>query len=82
MVEPIRWAPKRDRDGRELWRCWITDGGYTVAENRTPDVVFTVSRPLEAGAFAYCADRDAVTKAIVADMASSAAPSTFFDGEE
>jgi hypothetical protein len=68
MTEALRWKVKRDRDNREIPRCWITDSGYTVAECRTPAPRFTVARPGDSWPFAYCGERTEVEAVILADM--------------
>ena len=42
----IGWAPKKNRDGQPTPGCWITDGGYTVAEFLVYDQqVYAVTAP-------------------------------------
>lgn len=73
MVEPIKWREKRDRDGRVIPTCWVTDSGYTVAECRLPESRYTITRPGGAAPFAYTGVRDDIPRLITADMEASAA---------
>lgn len=68
MAEAIRWTPKKDRDGKVIPTCWLTDAGYTVAECRVPEKRLTVMRPGGDKPFAYCSSRDEVLAAIELDM--------------
>lgn len=68
----IAWREKRNADGRVIPRCWLTDGGYTVAECRIPEIRYAISRPGGAQPFAYEGDPDRVVAAIAEDMARRA----------
>lgn len=63
----IKWRAKRDRDGRVIPACWQTDGGYTVAEFRTPEVTYGITRPGESAPSFYTQDRHQVVALIDAD---------------
>ena len=67
----LRWREKRDRDGRVIPRCWLSECGYTVAECRLPEQRFVVTRPGGAVPFAYCGTRDEVTAKILAAKAAT-----------
>lgn len=76
----IGWAPKKNRDGQPTPGCWITDGGYTVAEFLIDDrQVYTVTPPGESVAMAYRSGRDGVVAAITDHMAGRAVAK--FEGE-
>lgn len=72
MAEAIKWREKRDRDGKVIPRCWVTDSGYTVAECRLPEARYTITRPRGELPFAYTGDRADVPKLIAADMQATA----------
>lgn len=63
----IKWRPKRDADGNIIPGCWETSAGYTVAEVRTPKVIYTVTRPGEKAPSFYTPDRQQVVELIDAD---------------
>lgn len=67
MTHAIKWRAKRDRDGRVIPACWQTDGGYTVAEFRTPEVTYGITRPGESAPCLYTPDRQQVAGLIDAD---------------
>lgn len=73
MAEPIKWREKRDRDGRVIPTCWVTDSGYTVAECRLPECRYTISRPGGAAPFAYTGEREDIPRLIAADIEQQAA---------
>lgn len=76
----LGWAPKKDRDSREITGCWITDSGYTVAEFLVYDQqVYAVTAPGESVAMAYRSGRDGVVAAITDHMAGLAVAK--FEGE-
>lgn len=76
----IGWAPKKDRDNREIPGCWITDAGNTVAEFLVDDQqVYTVTAPGQSVALAYRAGRNGVVQAITDHMAGR--PVAKFEGE-
>ena len=64
----IKWRAKRNAQGQIIPNCWETDNGYTVAEVRTPEVIYTVTRPGEKAPFAYTPDRQQVAALIDADQ--------------
>lgn len=68
----MKWASKRDRAGKVIPHCWVTDGGYTVAECRLPDRRFPITRPDGTLPFAYAKDRDEVVEIIQKDLAKQA----------
>lgn len=76
----IGWAPKKNRDGQPTPGCWITDGGYTVAEFLVYDQqVYAVTAPGESVAMAYRKTREGVVQAITDHMAGRAVAK--FEGE-
>lgn len=76
----ISWAPKKDRDNREIPGCWITAAGYTVAEFLVDhQQVYTVTAPGHSVAMAYRSGRDGVVQAITDHMAGLAVAK--FEGE-
>lgn len=76
----IGWAPKKNRDGQPTPGCWITDGGYTVAEFLVYDQqVYAVTAPGESVAMAYRSARAGVVQAITDHMAGRAVAK--FEGE-
>ncbi len=66
-MSQIKWRAKRNADGSIKPGCWETSNGYTVAEVRTPKVIYTVTRPGEKAPFAYTPDRQQVSVLIDAD---------------
>lgn len=68
-----KWREKRDRDGKVVPGCWVTDSGYTVAMTRLPEARFTITRPGGVLPFAYTDLRDDVPLLIAADINASAA---------
>ena len=66
-----KWREKRDRDGKVVPGCWVTDSGYTVAMTRLPEARFTITRPGGALPFAYTDLREQVPGLITADLAES-----------
>lgn len=68
----IKWRPKRDADGNIKPGCWETYGGYTVAEFRTPEVTYGITRPGESAPCLYTPDRQQVAKLIDADERAQA----------
>jgi len=76
----IGWAPKKDRDNREIPGCWITDAGYTVAEFLVDErQVYTVTAPGQSVAMAYRSGRGGVVQAITDHMDGK--PVAKFEGE-
>ncbi len=76
----IGWAPKKNRDGQPTPGCWMTDGGYTVAEFLVYDQqVYAVTAPGESVAMAYRSARAGVVQAITDHMAGLAVAK--FEGE-
>lgn len=76
----IGWAPKKNRDGQPTPGCWITDGGYTVAEFLVDDQqVYSVTSPGDSVAMAYRKSREGVVQAITDHMAGR--PVAKFEGE-
>lgn len=67
-MSQIKWRAKRNAQGQIIPNCWETDNGYTVAEVRTPEVIYTVTRPGEKAPFAYTPDRQQVAALIDADQ--------------
>lgn len=63
----IKWRAKRNAQGQIIQNCWETGNGYTVAEVRTPKVIYTVTRPGEKAPFAYTPDPKQVADVIDAD---------------
>ena len=63
----IKWRAKRNVQGQIIPRCWETDNGYTVAEVRAPEVMYTVTRPGEKAPSFYTPDRQQVAVLIDAD---------------
>lgn len=69
----LGWAPKKDRDSREIPGCWVTQGGYTVAEMHVDDLVaYAITPPGSSVPVAYRTDREAVVGVIVQHMAGEA----------
>ena len=68
----MKWAVKKDRDGKPIKDCWLTDTGYTVAICRLPDRRFVVTRPGSSVPFAYVGTRDEVLRVINIDMEEAA----------
>ncbi|MCO6057326.1 hypothetical protein NG726_11655 [Pseudomonas sp. MOB-449] len=68
MAEQPKWREKRDRDGKVIPGCWITDSGYTVALCRLPENRFTITRPGGAVPFEYVGEREVVVQVIQKDM--------------
>lgn len=57
MTTAIKWRPKRDADGNIIPGCWETSAGYTVAEFRTPEVTYGITRPGEKAPSFYTPER-------------------------
>ena len=72
MTVAIEWRAKRDAQGQVIPQLWETDGGYTVAENYTPEVCYTVTRPGDKAPSFYTPDRLQVSKLIDADERAQA----------
>ena len=64
----IKWRPRRDAHGQIIPNCWETDGGYTVVENRTPEVCYSITRPGDKAPSFYTTDRHQVAALIDADQ--------------
>jgi len=64
----IKWRPKRDADGNIKPGCWETSAGYTVAEFRTPEVTYGITRPGGKAPSFYTPDRQQVAALIDADQ--------------
>jgi hypothetical protein len=73
MGEPIKWREKLNRDGVVTKGCWVTDSGYTLAEFRSPDSKWAITRPGGAAPFAYTGIREDIPKLIRADIEATAA---------
>lgn len=73
MGEALKWSEKRDRDGKVIPHCWVTDSGYTLAEFRSPDSKWAITRPGGAAPFAYTGIREDIPKLIRADIEATAA---------
>lgn len=67
-MSQIKWRAKRNADGSIKPGCWETDGGYTVAEFRTPAVTYGITRPGESAPSLYTPDRQQVAALIDADQ--------------
>ena len=72
MTQTIKWRAKRNAQGQIIPNCWETDGGYTVAENYTPEVCYTVTRPGDKAPFGYTPDRKQVAELIDIDERAQA----------
>lgn len=72
MSAAIKWRAKRNAQGQIIPSCWETDGGYTVAEFRTPEVTYGITRPGEKAPSFYEPDRQQVAKLIDADERAQA----------
>lgn len=68
VAEQPKWREKRDRDGKVIPGCWITDTGYTVALCRLPEHRYTITRPGADLPFAYTGDRGDIVPLITADL--------------
>lgn len=68
MTTAIKWRPKRDADGNITPGCWETSAGYTVAEFRTPEVTYGITRPGAKAPSFYTPDRHQVAALIDADQ--------------
>lgn len=66
-----KWREKRDRAGKVIPGCWVTDSGYTVAMTRLPEARFTITRPGGVLPFAYTDLREELLALIAADIAES-----------
>lgn len=76
----IGWAPKKNRDGQPTPGCWMTDGGYTVAQFQVDGLpVYAVTAPGDSVAMAYRKSRAGVVQAITVHMAGLAVAK--FEGE-
>ena len=76
----IGWAPKKNRDGQPTPGCWITDGGYTVAQFQVDGLpVYAVTAPGDSVAMAYRKSRAGVVQAITVHMAGRVVAK--FEGE-
>ncbi|WP_286974982.1 hypothetical protein [Pseudomonas sp.] len=73
MLNTIKWREKRDRDGKVIPRCWVSDSGYTVAECRLPESRYTITRPGGSLPFAYTGLKGDVVLLIAADVEASQA---------
>ncbi|MCY1370798.1 hypothetical protein D9M69_579050 [compost metagenome] len=71
VAEQPKWREKRDRDGKVIPGCWITDSGYTVALCRLPDHRYTITRPGGSAPFAYTGQRADIVPLIQADIEAS-----------
>lgn len=80
MAERIKWSEKRDRDGKVIPKCWLSDSGYTLAECRLPQSKWVLTRPGGAVPFAYTGCREDIPGLIRADIAATAA--ALGDGKE
>ncbi|MBP6727601.1 MAG: hypothetical protein KA132_10445 [Thauera sp.] len=61
----IGWAPKKNRDGQPTPGCWMTDGGYTVAQFQVDGLpVYSVTAPGDSAAMAYRKSREGVVAAM------------------
>ena len=67
MTAAIKWRAKRNAQGQVIPQCWETDSGYTVVENRTPEVCYSITRPGGKAPSFYTPDRLQVAKLIDAD---------------
>ena len=67
MSAAIKWRAKRNSQGQIIPNCWETDGGYTVVENRTPEVCYSITRPGDKAPSFYTPDRLQVSALIDAD---------------
>lgn len=68
----IKWRAKRNARGQVIPACWETDNGYTVAECRSPEVCYSVTRPGGKAPSFYTPDRHQVAALIDADERSRA----------
>lgn len=76
----IGWAPKKNRDGQPTPGCWMTDGGYTVAQFQVDGLpVYAVTAPGDSVAMTYRKSRAGVVQAITDHMARRAVAK--FEGE-
>lgn len=76
----IGWAPKKNRDGQPTPGCWMTDGGYTVAQFKVDGLpVYAVTAPGDSVAMTYRKSRAGVVQAITVHMAGLAVAK--FEGE-
>ena len=72
MSAAIKWRAKRNADGNIKPGCWETSAGYTVAEFRTPEVTYGITRPGEKAPSIYTPDRHQVAALIDADQRAPA----------
>ena len=72
MTQTIKWRAKRDADGSIIPGCWETSAGYTVAEFRTPEVTYGITRPGGKAPSFYTPDRHQVAALIDADQRAQA----------
>lgn len=72
MTAAIKWRAKRDAQGQVIPQCWETDSGYTIAECRTPEVCYTITRPGGKVPSFYTPDRLQVARLIDADERAQA----------
>lgn len=72
MTQTIKWRAKRDAERQIIPGCWETDGGYTVVENRTPEVCYSITRPGDKVPSFYTPDRQQVSTLIDADERAQA----------
>ncbi|MGA4442589.1 hypothetical protein ACPA2N_25830 [Ectopseudomonas hydrolytica] len=76
----IGWAPKKNRDGQPTPGCWMTDGGYTVAQFQVDGLpVYAVTAQGDSVAMTYRKSRAGVVQAITDHMAGRAVAK--FEGE-
>lgn len=71
-MSSIKWRAKRNAQGQVIPQCWETDSGYTVVENRTPEVCYSITRPGGKAPSFYTPDRLQVAKLIDADERAQA----------
>ena len=64
----IKWRAKRNAQGQIIPHCWETSNGYTVAEFRTPEVTYGITRPGGKAPSFYTPDRHQVAALIDADQ--------------
>ena len=72
MSAAIKWRAKRDAQRQINPGCWETESGYTIAECRTPEVRYVITRPGGKAPSFYTPDRLQVAKLIDADERAQA----------
>ncbi|WP_288755473.1 hypothetical protein [uncultured Pseudomonas sp.] len=64
----MKFQAKRNAEGQVVPSCWVSDGGYIVAECRLPHARYPITRPGSSLPFAYADSREEVVQVITTDM--------------